>query len=601
MVMANPTTIGDATLHCGDCREVMAGMDADSVDAIVTDPPAGIAFMGKKWDSDKGGRAQWIAWMETVAAECLRVLKPGGHALVWAIPRTSHWTGMAWENAGWEPREKIYHCFGSGFPKSTRVNRDPRFCQCGDVARNESNTTLSLPQQSHKDMAAVVCDDAPHHADDRHLTNKVVSSVAGYLLDHGFYDAPSHVPSDFCQGSSPSQGYAQEHTHFSLPSDDLNCGSLHSPSQAQCSAHPSSLDCSRQDFSENSTASDILSSTEHQYKKDLGIESPNNHKQNNCESLLAYGPPVNVDNGDILPRCRDCGKPIANGIGTALKPAIEEWWLFRKPPIGTIAQNVLRYGTGGLHIDACRVDVSDQDQRPPTKWEAHRGGIWNPSDGLQGVIKSTAQNSRYPANLIHSGEPEVVGLFPVSGNGNGKLTVKKRQRNKGWCNASPGEGVDAIDNYGDTGSAARFFQCCPFEAGDYDPLFYTGKATKKDRDAGCEGLEEREKNTRNSYGDQSQFDCPDGAHRVGNKGTSIARNHHPTVKPLSLMRYLVRLVTPPNGLILDPFAGSGSTGKAALLEGFRFVGIDLEPEHVAIAKARLEHIQCRQGLFADAS
>ena len=118
----SPTLIGDATLYCGDCRAVMAGMEADSVESIVTDPPAGISFMGKKWDSDKGGRKQWIAWMEQVAADCLRVLKPGGHALVWAIPRTSHWTGMAWENAGFEPRDKIYHCFGSGFPKSLNIS-----------------------------------------------------------------------------------------------------------------------------------------------------------------------------------------------------------------------------------------------------------------------------------------------------------------------------------------------------------------------------------------------------------------------------------------------------------------------------------------------
>ena len=128
--------------------------------------------------------------------------------------------------------------------------------------------------------------------------------------------------------------------------------------------------------------------------------------------------------------------------------------------------------------------------------------------------------------------------------------------------------------YGDTGSAARFF--------------YTAKASKADRDAGCEGLEEPGRTVRQDGGAQHT------------RGVQLARNHHPTVKPLSLMRYLVRLVTPPDGLILDPFMGSGSTGKTAFLEGFRFTGIDLDPEHVAIARARLEHIQCRQGLFAHA-
>ena len=111
------------TLHHGDCLEVLATLPDCLVDAIVTDPPAGIAFMGKAWDRDKGGKAEWVQWMQSVAAQCLRVIKPGGHALVWAIPRTSHWTGDAWEEAGWQVRDKIYHVFGSGFPKSLDVSK----------------------------------------------------------------------------------------------------------------------------------------------------------------------------------------------------------------------------------------------------------------------------------------------------------------------------------------------------------------------------------------------------------------------------------------------------------------------------------------------
>ena len=107
----------------GDCLDVMRGMADNSVDAIVTDPPAGISFMGKTWDHDKGGRREWIAWMTEVMGECLRVLKPGGHALVWALPRTSHWTGIALEDAGFELRDQIQHLFGSGFPKSLDVSK----------------------------------------------------------------------------------------------------------------------------------------------------------------------------------------------------------------------------------------------------------------------------------------------------------------------------------------------------------------------------------------------------------------------------------------------------------------------------------------------
>jgi len=109
------------TLHQGDCLAVLRTMPDASVDSVVTDPPAGIAFMGKAWDEDKGGRRQWIAWMAEVMAEALRVLKPGGHALVWALPRTSHWTATALEDAGFEVRDCLVHVFGSGFPKSQNV------------------------------------------------------------------------------------------------------------------------------------------------------------------------------------------------------------------------------------------------------------------------------------------------------------------------------------------------------------------------------------------------------------------------------------------------------------------------------------------------
>jgi DNA modification methylase len=99
-------------LHLGDCAEVLKEYPDNYFDAIVCDPPAGISFMGKKWDDDKGGRDKWIAWMQTIAAEALRVMKPGAHALVWALPRTSHWTATAWENGGWEVRDRVSHIFG---------------------------------------------------------------------------------------------------------------------------------------------------------------------------------------------------------------------------------------------------------------------------------------------------------------------------------------------------------------------------------------------------------------------------------------------------------------------------------------------------------
>src|SRR5216684_1134608 len=105
----------------GDCLQVLKTLDSDSIDALVTDPPAGISFMGKAWDSNKGGREQWISWLSEVMGEVIRVLKPGAHGLVWALPRTSHWTATALENAGFEIRDVVTHLFGTGFPKSLDV------------------------------------------------------------------------------------------------------------------------------------------------------------------------------------------------------------------------------------------------------------------------------------------------------------------------------------------------------------------------------------------------------------------------------------------------------------------------------------------------
>jgi hypothetical protein len=110
-------------LLVGDNAIWLKKIPDNSIDSIVTDPPAGISFMGRGWDTDKGGRDHWIAWMQEVATECKRVLKPGGHAFVWAIPRTSHWTATAWENAGFEIRDVVAHIFGSGFPKSLNIGK----------------------------------------------------------------------------------------------------------------------------------------------------------------------------------------------------------------------------------------------------------------------------------------------------------------------------------------------------------------------------------------------------------------------------------------------------------------------------------------------
>jgi len=223
------------------------------------------------------------------------------------------------------------------------------------------------------------------------------------------------------------------------------------------------------------------------------------------------------------------------GWGTALKPALEPITVARKPLIGTVAENVLQHGTGAINVDGGRV------------------------------------GERWPANFIHDGSEEVVALFPDTKSGGGDKHGRKAST---FCASTDWEAYKGTSNGGDSGSAARFFYCA--------------KASKADRDEGCDKLQER---SAGECVDRVEGSAGMESPRAGAGRTSGSRNHHPTVKPTDLMRYLCRLVTPPSGIVLDPFMGSGSTGKAAMLEGFAFVGIEREAEYVEIAKARIEAVK----------
>ena len=215
-----------------------------------------------------------------------------------------------------------------------------------------------------------------------------------------------------------------------------------------------------------------------------------------------------------------------SGWGTALKPALEPITVARKPLIGTVAENVLAHGTGALNIDGCRVDgVKDV----PASLSNSGGLGWSKGGDME---RKQRQNGRWPANLIHDGSEEVLAGFPYTKSG--ALNAGHAQ-GAGMFGKVGGDSI-LRDYGGDAGSAARFFYCA--------------KASKRDRGEG---------------------------------------NNHPTVKPTDLMAYLCRLVTPPGGVVLDPFMGSGSTGKAAVREGFRFIGIEREAEYLAIAQARIKH------------
>jgi site-specific DNA-methyltransferase (adenine-specific) len=257
-----------------------------------------------------------------------------------------------------------------------------------------------------------------------------------------------------------------------------------------------------------------------------------------------------------------------DGWGTALKPAHEPIVLARKPLVGTVAENVLRFGVGGLNIDGCRVfrdvgDVSVAGHRTATfgTQETESGG-----DGSGGWSQN--ESGRWPANLIHDGSDEVLELFPETAGGARPAKANKptgQHYEGGWGTIAEGERIDFP-----AGSAARFFYCA--------------KASKKDRNEGLDHL------TPQRESDLTADNLP-GGDNPRNRTNTPRLNHHPTVKPTELMRYLCRLITPPNGVILDPFTGSGSTGKAAILEHFQFIGIEQDPDYITIAQARIQHAE----------
>lgn len=237
---------------------------------------------------------------------------------------------------------------------------------------------------------------------------------------------------------------------------------------------------------------------------------------------------------------------------SALKPALEPITMARKPAkVATL-----------LNINACR--VGNETLPAQVAGQAQLGTF------ERGVMVTPERIGRYPANLIHDGSDEVVAMFPDSaGSGGSVPNVKISGYGDGAVGTGSAEYLGGERTKVDcgTGSAARFFYCA--------------KAGKRDRNEGLEAFDAVMTNFAAGTGLSKNGD---GSPRNMN---ADAKNPHPTVKPTELMRYLCRLVTPPGGLIVDPFAGSGSTGKAAILEGFQFVGFELDPQYTAIANARI--------------
>lgn len=401
-----------AILFYGDALLTLPLLSDGSVDAVVTDPPYALGFMGKAWDTHTPGGFQH--WCELWAAECLRVLKPGGHLLAFGGTRTYHRLTAGIEDAGFEIRDSLHWIYGSGFPKSLDVS-------------------------------------------------KAIDKAAGAEREVVGYDATRARPNRTYDSGALG-----------------NIGGSGTPSDR-------------------------------------------------------------TDNGATLTAPATDAAKQWQGWGTALKPAHEPIVLARKPLVGTVAANVLRYGTGAINVDGCRVEGGPRPHIENAGRKDPAACYGSGKTGSRSLGETT--QGRWPANVLLDEDAARV-LDEQSGTlTSGKMKAGTvRSNREGWAGPMPGE--TAAETYGDAGGASRFF-----------PVFkYQAKAPAKERPTVV--VDDR-------------------------------KITHPTVKPLALMRWLVDLVTPPGGVVLDPFAGSGTTLQAAVEGGFHAVGIEAEGDYLLLAKERL--------------
>jgi site-specific DNA-methyltransferase (adenine-specific) len=275
---------------------------------------------------------------------------------------------------------------------------------------------------------------------------------------------------------------------------------------------------------------------------------------------------------------------LGDGCGTALKPAHEPICLARKPLTGTVAANVTEHGTGAINVDGCRVGTDGGGTHCP-HWpepcRGHFGGsAWDTNHGSPPPGWPNVPSGRWPPNVLLDDEAAAMvdEQSGESGTGTGRAKVSGGGSSGFFFDGHN----DGVRDFGDTGGASRFF-----------PRFnYCAKASTAEREAGLDSFDAvAPTEVTGRKPDSAGQNNP----RAGMTGSRGRRNTHPTVKPVDLMRWLVRLVTPPNGLVLDPFCGSGTTGMACALEGFRFVGIELDEGHAEIARARIRYAEQRRG------
>ena len=520
------------TLWHGDCLDVLPTLPDASVDSVVTDPPYELGFMGKGWD------ATGIAYNVTVWRECLRVLKPGGMIAAFGGTRTFHRLACAIEDAGFEIRDSIAWLYGSGFSKGGLMGNKAglAWCDCGPNAlpyNHAPNTDLPRVRQDVHPPAV-----ARSEGQDAFLLAPVQRGSEGSGVGQA---RPQGAGGMDPRGGGVRGGEDARGTQPGMGGRFLPGAGQGLPHGAEAGSPEGQGERLRgrapagHGGDDRSPGHAAGGSAPHQ-------PGPGGQPTGEPEALPGSHEPL--DDGARRGRvgCPRCGglDPAFRGFSTTLKPAFEPVVVARKPLVGTVAANVLAWGTGALNIAATRVPGAE-----PTERGNRRNSSADP-DGLGGgtfgirarsVDEKERHPGRWPANVVLD-EHAAAELDRQSGDRPGAVS----------------NGSKTTEGLAGTGTFkihAREQQPGRADSGGASRFFYVAKAPTSERP------------------------------RVG----GIA---HPTVKPLDLMRWLVRLVTPPGGTVLEPFAGSGTTAEACVLEGFQCIAIEREAEYLPLIVSRLD-------------
>lgn len=441
-----------------DCLDFLRSLPDNCIDSIVCDPPAGIAFMGaRRWDSFNGDgspRDKFTAYITEIFSEAIRVIKPGGHALVWALPKTSHWTTWGIESAGFEIKDQLFHVFGTGMPKTRDIS------EYIDDMNGDERPAIGK----------------------RHDASKLNKSIQ---IAPGGWETGKRREDRTAPGSKMSAPW--------------------------------------------------------------------------------------------------------EGWSTALKPSVESWILARKPLRGTVAQNVVEWGTGAINIGACRGETDSTPETASREGEKSADRRYADKGGTNFAMapgpRGGDPDGRWPSHLLLSHSPDCKDGSCADGcpvwimdqqSGTSKSSSYRPNTTKILNTGSTyGSGTRKKDwkGVGDSGGASRYFTV----------FKYAKKAAVKEKNRGCEGLFwqiDKEKRSGITAISREAWQKLEPAERTQG-------NVHNTVKSIELMSWLTRLVTPVNGVCLDLFGGSFTTGIACMKEGFRFLGVEREAEYVMIGQARM--------------